>query len=78
MFIAGVDHFFVSDGAPRLNDRVYARIFNGVNTIPKVEAGIRCHSAHLIIFKVETSKLCIPFPDPLIWLNLRESNLSFR
>ncbi len=78
MFIAGVDHFFVSDGTSRLDDRVYARIFNGVNTIPKGEEGIRCQYAHLIIFKVETSKLCIPFPDPLIWLNLRESNLSFR
>ena len=78
MFIAGVDHFFVSDGASRLDDRVYARIFNGVNTIPKGEEGIRRQYACLIIFKVEISKLCIPFPDLLIWLNFRESNLSFR
>ena len=78
MFIAGVGHFFVYDGASKLDDRVYARIFNGINIIPKGEEGIRCQYACLIIFKVEISKLCIPFPDLLIWLNFRESNLSFR
>jgi len=78
MFIARINNFPVSDGAARLHNRVDSRIFNCVNTVPKGEEGIRCQYAHLIIFKVETSKLCIPFPDPLIWLNLRESNLSFR